>query len=385
MMDGAGAFTIEVLNGLGGIAREDWDRLANPDLAELDPFLTWDFLEALESSACASAHTGWAPAHLIAREAGGAPVGAAPLYVKAHSYGEYVFDHAWADALMRASGRYYPKLQGAVPFTPVPGRRLLASDAAVRLALASAAIGLARNGEASSVHFTFAREAEAAELCALGFLPRAGLQYHWFNRGYASFEDFLAALSGQKRKAIRRERARACEAVRIHELRGAEIKPQHWDHFFHCYMDTGGRKWGSPYLNRDFFALIGERMADRVIMFVAEEGGKPLAAALNFIGGSALYGRYWGRLADIPFLHFELCYYRAIEFAIREGLARVEAGAQGEHKIARGYEPVTTHSAHWIAHPGLREAVSHYLAAETPALMEEAEILAEHAPFKRAP
>jgi predicted N-acyltransferase len=224
---------------------------------------------------------------------------------------------------------------------------------------------------------------QCERLKALGYLPRAGLQYHWFNRDYGAFDDFLAALSSQKRKTIRRERARAVEALAIRRLQGAEIKSAHWDHFFACYQDTGSRKWGSPYLNRDFFALIGERMADRIVLFVAEEEGTPIASALNLLGSECLYGRYWGALAHRPFLHFELCYYQAIDYAIEHGLARVEAGAQGEHKIARGYEPVTTWSAHWIAHPGFRQAVSQFLMSETPAVAEEAEFLSQHTPFKK--
>ncbi len=382
-MDGSDALNIHVIGGLNEIARAAWDGLANPAGVEFDPFLCWDFLEALEQTGCASAEAGWQPAHLIARDHCGAALGAMPLYVKDHSYGEYVFDHAWADALMRAGGRYYPKLHCAVPFTPVPGRRLLSGDASVRRALALGAIGLAQRGRLSSAHVTFASEAACAELAPLGYLTRVGLQYHWFNAGYASFADFLGALSSQKRKAIRRERARACENVKVKRLRGPEITARDWDVFFRCYMDTGSRKWGSPYLNRDFFALLGERMADRCVLFVAEEDGHAVAAALNLLGSHALYGRYWGRLAEVPFLHFELCYYQAIELAIELGLSRVEAGAQGEHKLARGYVPAPTYSAHWIAHSGLRDAVKHYLNAETPALVEEAEVLAGHAPFKR--
>lgn len=358
--------------------------MANPEGEHYDPFLSWDFLQALEESGCASAVKGWQPAHLIARDAGGAPVGAMPLYAKDHSYGEYVFDHAWADALQRAGGHYYPKLQCAVPFTPAPGRRILARDRAVQSALAQAAIGLAQRASASSVHVTFASQDLAQGLVPLGFQTRTGLQYHWFNRGYANFAEFLGDLSSQKRKNIRRERERACESLRVRRLRGTDIAERDWDFFFRCYMDTGGRKWGSPYLNRAFFALLAERMADQCVLFVAEEtDGTPLASALNLIGGDALYGRYWGRVVDVPFLHFELCYYQAIELAIELGLPRVEAGAQGEHKLARGYVPVQTFSAHWIAHEGLRNAVKHYLRQETPAVVEEAEILADHTPFKK--
>lgn len=383
-MDGTDGLTISVIGDLANIDRAAWDALANPAGAPLDPFLSWDFLQALEESGCASPVKGWQPAHLVARDASGATVGAMPLYAKDHSYGEYVFDHAWADALHRAGGQYYPKLLCAVPFTPVPGRRILTRDAAVSSALAQAAVGLAQRAGLSSVHTTFASAELAQSLAPLGFQTRTGLQYHWFNRGYARFADFLAELSSQKRKNIRRERERACEGLRIKRLRGGDITSRDWDFFFRCYMDTGGRKWGSPYLNRTFFALLAERMGDQCVLFVAEEAdGTPLASALNLIGGEALYGRYWGRIADVPFLHFELCYYQAIELAIELGLPRVEAGAQGEQKLARGYVPVQTYSAHWIAHDGLRNAVKHYLRQETPAVAEEAEILADHTPFKK--
>jgi hypothetical protein len=270
-----------------------------------------------------------------------------------------------------------------VPFTPVPGRRILANEAGVELALAQAAIGLAQGAGASSVHATFASAELCEQLKPLGYLTRVGLQYHWHNRGYATFDDFLADLSSQKRKNIRKERARAAEGLVIKRLRGPEITPRDWDFFFRCYQDTGSRKWGSPYLNRKFFAFLGERMAESCVLFVAEEDGHPVASALNLVGGEALYGRYWGRVADVPFLHFELCYYQAIELAIELKLARVEAGAQGEHKLARGYVPAPTYSAHWLADRGLREAVKRYLNAETPAVVEEAEILAAHAPFKK--
>jgi predicted N-acyltransferase len=382
-MDGADSITIELIGELANIDKATWDGLANPPHQPFDPFLSWDFLQALEQSGCASAAKGWQSAHLIARDMSGTPLGAMPLYAKDHSYGEYVFDHAWADALQRAGGRYYPKLQCAVPFTPAPGRRIFARAPAVESALAQAAIGVANRAGASSVHATFAERELCARLQGLGYLTRAGLQYHWFNRGYASFEDFLADLSSQKRKTIRRERARACEGLAIKRLRGSAITTRDWDFFFRCYMDTGGRKWGSPYLNRKFFALLAERMGEACVLFVAEEDGHPVACALNLIGGEALYGRYWGRIVDIPFLHFELCYYQAIELAIELALPRVEAGAQGEHKIARGYVPVPTYSAHWIAHPGLRSAVARYLEAETPAIAEEAELLAEHTPFRK--
>lgn len=381
-MDGADSLTIGVLGALSDIGRADWDALANPPGAPYDPFVSWNFLQALEESGCVGARAGWRAAHLIARERGAA-AGAMPLYFKDHSYGEYVFDHSWADALQRAGGRYYPKLQCAVPFTPVPGRRILTRDAEVERALALAAPALAERAGASSVHATFASSTLCTRLEPLGYLTRIGLQYHWFNRGYAKFDDFLADLSSQKRKNIRRERARACDGLRIERLHGPDIKPAHWDFFFRCYMDTGSRKWGQPYLNREFFALLGERMSEQCVLFMAESEGRPIASALNFVGGEALYGRYWGRVADAQFLHFELCYYQAIELAIDLRLARVEAGAQGEHKLARGYVPVATYSAHWIAHPGLRDAVARYLQAETPAMTNEAEALMQHTPFKQ--
>ena len=373
---------IAPIDGLADIARGDWDALANPPGARMDPFLSWDFLEALERARCAVPKTGWAPHHLIARDAAGAAIGAMPLYLKGHSYGEYVFDHSWADALHRAGGRYYPKLQCAVPFTPVTGRRLLAADPAIRRALFAAAEEEMQAQDASSLHITFLTPDEQAEAGGAGLMARAGVQFHWFNAGYASFEDFLGALSSEKRKNVRKERRRAHEACQIRCVAGADATERDWDHFFACYMDTGARKWGQPYLNRAFFRLIAERMADRIVLFIADIAGRPVAAALNFLGSDTLFGRYWGRLEDVPFLHFELCYYQAIDYAIAHGLARVEAGAQGEHKLARGYVPVATHSAHAIAHPGLRRAVADYLEREVPAVADEIELLDQHTPFK---
>ncbi len=383
-MDGGGdPANIHIVSDLGRVAKGEWDALANPPDQPYDPFVSWDFLRALEESGSVGIASGWRPAHILVRDDAGAAVGAMPLYAKDHSYGEYVFDHAWADALHRAGGSYYPKLQCAAPFTPVPGRRLLARDARTQATLAHAAINLARRTDCSSVHLTFAPGETCALLEPLGFLTRVGIQYHWFNRGYQRFEDFLADLSSQKRKTIRRERQRACEGLSIRRLRGDDIRAADWDFFFRCYMDTGSRKWGSPYLNREFFELLGQRMGEHCVLFVAEVQGKPIASALNLIGGDALYGRYWGRVADVPFLHFELCYYQAIDLAIELGLPRVEAGAQGDHKLARGYQPAATYSAHWIAHPGLCDAVARYLKAETPAVVQEAEMLAELGPFKR--
>lgn len=384
-MDGAGGLTLTIAPGLSEVPRDEWDALANPPARPFDPFLCWDFLEALERSGCATARAGWAPMHVLAHDRG-VPVGAMPLYLKSHSYGEYVFDRGWADALERAGGRYYPKLQCAVPFTPVTGRRLLTAgtDPEVERALLAGALDLARQTKASSLHITFLTGDEQAQIEPLGLMRRTGVQFHWANPGYADFAAFLADLSSGKRKTIRRERARACEGVEIRTLTGAALREADWDFFFDCYEDTGSRKWGSPYLNRAFFSIIGERMADRIVLFVAEEHGQPIASALNFIGGDTLYGRYWGRVRERDFLHFELCYYRAIELAIERGLGRVEAGAQGEHKLARGYAPVPTYSSHWIAHPGLRDAVGRFLAQETPAMADEIEYLAEHTPFKRS-
>lgn len=383
-MDGGGDPTnIHIVSDLGRIAKDEWDSLANPAGEPYDPFISWDFLRALEESDCVGIASGWRPAHILVRDEKGAAIGAMPLYAKDHSYGEYVFDHAWADALHRAGGSYYPKLQCASPFTPVPGRRILTKDARVAATLAHAAVELARRTDCSSVHVTFASGESCAALEPLGYLTRVGMQYHWINQGYARFEDFLASLSSQKRKTIRRERARAQEGLSIRRLRGDDIKPADWDFFFRCYTDTGARKWGAPYLNREFFELLGQRMGGQCVLFVAEGVDGPIASALNLIGGEALYGRYWGRVEDAPFLHFELCYYQAIELAIELGLPRVEAGAQGDHKLARGYLPAPTYSAHWIAHPGLRDAVARYLKAETPAVVQEAEMLTELGPFKR--
>jgi predicted N-acyltransferase len=383
MADGAGATAIECVGGIDAIAREEWDALANPPHRPFDPFLAWDFLEALEASRCASSEEGWTPAHLVARDGGGRTVGVMPLYAKDHSQGEYVFDHSWADAFYRAGGRYYPKLQCAVPFTPATGRRILTEDPALEAGLAQAAAGFAKTLRASSVHITFVEPAQAQRLRDAGLLVRTGLQYHWANDGYRTFDDFLAALSSQKRKNIRKERQRAQEGLTMKRLEGAALTEADWDFFFRCYMDTGARKWGSPYLNRAFFRLLGERMADRVVLFMAEEDGRPIASALNFLGGDTLFGRYWGCVRHRDFLHFELCYYQAIELAIERGLARVEAGAQGQHKLARGYAPVPTFSAHWIGHGGLRDAIANFLARETPAMIDEIEALDAHTPFKK--
>lgn len=382
-MDGgsAGAISVSVCEQLSRIDRTAWDNIANPVGVAFDPFLTWDFLQGLEETGCVGGRTGWAPRHILAHQ-DGALIAAMPLYLKAHSYGEYVFDHSWADALHRAGGRYYPKLQCAVPFTPVTGRRLL-GDPRARAVLIEAALDVAREERASSLHITFPDQDTADAVEAMGLMRRAGIQFHWTNAGYTSFADFLAALSANKRKTIRRERERAQQDVAIETLQGDAIGPRDWDAVFACYMDTGARKWGSPYLNRAFFDLVGARMKDRIVLFQAKQNGKPIAMALNFLGSECLYGRYWGRLQDLAFLHFELCYYQAIDYAIAHGLARVEAGAQGEHKLLRGYAPAATHSCHWIAHPGLRDAVADFLKRETPAVAQEIDYLDDHTPFRK--
>lgn len=377
---------LSVAGAMADVDRAQWNAIANPPGERYDPFLDWDFLEALESSGCAQPDTGWTPRHLLAHTASGTLVGAAPLYLKAHSRGEFVFDHSWADALHRAGGRYYPKLLCAVPFTPVTGQRLLAhgpNALSIRRALGEAIAGAAREWRVSSAHLNFLDEETWRLLGASGMLLREDQQFHWINRGYATFEDFLAALSSRKRKMLRRERREAQEGLEIIRVSGADLKSHHWDAFFRFYMDTGGRKWGSPYLNREFFQLLHDRMADKCLIILALEDGEPVAGALNMIGSDTLYGRYWGREIDKPFLHFEICYYQAIDFAIERGLACVEAGAQGEHKLMRGYEPRFTRSAHWIGHPGLRAAVANYLDRERAAVEEGVEDLQAYTPFRK--
>jgi hypothetical protein len=383
MPDGE-ATTVQVVGSIHDIPEADWDACAGAS----NPFLSHAFFAALEDSGSACVETGWLPRHLVVAGEDGRAAGCAPLYLKSHSYGEYVFDWGWAEAFQRAGGRYYPKLQAAVPFTPVTGPRLLVrpdAPAGTAEALAAAMVQLAQQLRVSSLHVTFHEAAETGVFSRLGFLPRIGQQYHWRNDGYGSFEDFLARLSSRKRKAVRKERAEAARhGVRIRTLTGSEIEPRHWDAFHRFYLDTVERKWAHAYLSRDFFTLLGERLAEKVLLIVAEaEGGEPVAGALNLIGPNALYGRYWGSAADYRFLHFEACYYRAIDFAIANGLARVEAGAQGAHKIQRGYLPVATYSSHWIAEPGFRKAVARFLEAERPAVEAEIEQLAAASPFRR--
>ena len=354
------------------IGRASWDACAAPTG---DPFVSYDFLHACEASGSATPRQGWGPRHLALRDKTDAVLGVMPLYLKGHSQGEYVFDHGWADAYERAGGRYYPKLLGAVPFTPATGPRLLAhpdADAAtVETALLNGARHLVDRLGVSSLHVNFPDDAQWAAMGQAGLLLRSDIQYVWRNRDYADFDAFLAALSSGRRKTIRRERREARAGLDIRVLTGPDIQPAHWDAFFAFYQDTGERKWGRPYLTRDFFARVGADLADRIALVMAFRDERPIAGALNFIGRDALYGRQWGALEEVPFLHFELCYYQAIQFAIERGLSRVEAGAQGEHKIARGYLPTAVHSAHWIADPALREAVAAFLARERPAVEHE--------------
>ena len=353
-----------------------------------NPFISHDFLSSLEASFSVGPRTGWQPRHLLAESANGTLLGAAPCYVKSHSHGEYVFDQGWAEAFERAGGDYYPKLQVAVPFTPVTGPRLLARPGplaqAVRGALADALVEITTASELSSAHVTFLTEPEWRALGERGFLQRNDQQFHWENAGYASFDDFLGRLASRKRKTIRRERKQALEpGIEVVWLTGSDLTEAVWDAFFAFYMDTGSRKWGRPYLTREFFSIVGEKMRDRILLVMAKRAGRWIAGAINFLGVDTVYGRNWGAIEHHPFLHFELCYYQAIEYAITHRLARVEAGAQGEHKLARGYMPMTTYSAHFIANPALRRAVAEYLARERAYVRAAGEELAAAAPFRK--
>ncbi len=383
-MDGADRLALRVVDSLAKVPAAAWDACAGPH-----PFVSYAFLQALEESGSAVAKTGWMPQHLLLEDGAGQLIGAAPLYVKSHSNGEYVFDHGWADAYERAGGRYYPKLQVAVPFTPVPGPRLLVrpdAGAEAKRLLIAGLIEVAKRSKVSSLHVTFPVAADCDALVEAGFLRRIGRQFHWENCGYRSFDDFLAALSSRKRKQIRRERRDANAAVSIELLSGDALKTHHWDAFFRFYTSTSDRKWGSPYLTRAFFDLLGQRMADKVLLVMAKHDGRYVASALNLIGPDTLYGRNWGCIGDWPFLHFEACYYRAIEFAIDHGLKRVEAGAQGPHKIQRGYLPQPTYSAHWIRDAGFRRAVEDFLRREAVAVEHEmAELEEGLSPFRRDP
>jgi uncharacterized protein len=372
--------TTRLAGSVGTFDAAAWDALV-PDA---NPFMRHGFLTALEDSGSVGEGTGWQPAPLVIENEAGELLAALPAYLKGHSQGEYVFDHAWADAYERAGGRYYPKLQICAPFTPATGPRLLLRDPALAAPLLAAAQQLCAQNRLSGAHATFIAPAQAELFEKAGWLHRHDIQFHWTNRGYAGFEDFLADLSSRKRKDLRKERAAAQAAVDIRLLRGADIRPEHWDAFWRFYQDTGARKWGSPYLTRDAFDLIGERIGDAVLLFLAYQDGEPVAGALNLIGADALYGRYWGCTRQLRFLHFELCYYQAIEAAIELGLARVEAGAQGGHKLARGYEPVRTISAHWITDPGFRAAIADFLERERAGVAADANFLEERTPFRKA-
>jgi predicted N-acyltransferase len=385
-----------------------WDACANPVMApslhptsengdacpsgtlgsSYNPFISHSFLHALEASDSAVARAGWQPQHIVAETVDGAVLGVVPCYLKSHSRGEYVFDRGWAEAYERAGGSYYPKLQVSVPFTPATGRRLLVPPSPeagrVRNGLIAGLLELCRRHEASSVHFTFLPEAECQALVEHGFLHRTDQQFHWENNGYASFDAFLEALSARKRKTIKRERRDAfAPGITVHWLTGKDLTEDAWDAFFEFYMETGSRKWGRPYLTRKFYSLIGQSMADKVVLVMAKRAGRFIAGAINFIGSDTLFGRHWGAVEHHPFLHFEVCYYQAIEFAIAHKLKRVEAGAQGEHKLARGYLPVTTHSAHYIADPGLRRAIAEYLVRERAYVESAGHELAALAPFRK--
>lgn len=390
MADGDGAtIQVETHGAVGDIPAAEWDRCADPapGAHPRDPFTCHAFLCALEQSGSVGPGTGWRPLPLTARDAQGRVIAAAPLYAKHHSQGEYVFDHAWAEAWENAGGDYYPKLQIAAPFSPVAGPRFLTAQGAdpqtAQAALLHGAMQLCARNSLSSLHATFCTEAEWRRGGEMGLLQRTDQQFHWLNEGYRDFDDFLSRLASRKRKALKKERAAALSAVEIHAFTGADLRAEHWDAFWTFYQDTGARKWGRPYLTRAFFDLLGARMADHVLLLLARRDGRWVAGALNLIGAEALYGRYWGCVEDIPFLHFELCYHQAMEHAIRLGLARVEAGAQGAHKLARGYLPAPTFSLHHIPHAGFRNAVEDYLRRERAAVAEHSEFLREMGPFRK--
>jgi predicted N-acyltransferase len=387
-----GEFTLRVATGLSSFTDEEWNRLRGTSRDDKEnaynPFISLNFLKTLEETGCATRRTGWMPQHLRLESPEGRLIGAAPCYLKSHSQGEYVFDYGWADAFERAGGSYYPKLQISVPFTPVTGPRLLVDravdPASGQAALAAGIRALTERLDVSSAHVTFAPEADVSALEDAGFLLRTDQQFHFFSEGYSSYDDFLASLASRKRKALKKERREAvADGIAIDRLTGKDITERVWDDFFSFYMDTGSRKWGRPYLNREFFSLIGERMADDILLVMARRNGRYIAGAINFIGSDRLFGRNWGCIEDHPFLHFEVCYHQAIEFAIERGLKIVEAGAQGQHKLARGYMPVTTTSAHYIPHIGFRNAVADYLERERREVAHTGEILGRHGPFRK--
>jgi hypothetical protein len=387
---------ISVVGAIDEIGAAAWDACANPASGDqnshqetvYNPFVSHDFLSAIEESQSVGGRTGWQPQHVVAKTAEGELLAVAPCYLKSHSRGEYVFDRGWAEAYERAGGSYYPKLQIAVPFTPATGPRLLQrpgphSDAVGR-ALAGGLIELSKRSGVSGVHVTFATEPEFRLLGELGYLQRTDQQFHWENAGFASFDEFLAALAARKRKTIRRERHDALQnGITVHWLTGSDLTEDVWDAFFEFYMETGSRKWGRPYLTRSFYSLVGEKMRDRIVLIMAKRAGRWIAGAINFAGSHTLFGRHWGAVEHHPFLHFELCYYQAIDYAIAHKLARVEAGAQGEHKISRGYMPTTTYSAHYIADAGLRRAIADYLVRERAYVAAAGEELASLAPFRK--
>ena len=383
------AAKVRVLSSMAEVDAAAWDALANPDPATYDPFTTHAFLLALEASGSIQPDTGWLPQHLILEGQDGKPIAAMPNYLKGHSMGEFVFDHGWADAYARAGVEYYPKMLAAVPVTPVPGKRFLTGTgdaAALQSTLTKAAIELTRRHKSSSLHITFLDDAQFDRAGKDGLLQRLGHQYHFTNAGYGTFDDFLGTLVSRKRKNLKRERRDAlANGIAIEWLTGGDITEAHWDAFYDFYQDTGGRKWGAPYLNREFFSLLGQTQAKDCLLILAKRNGRYIAGALNMIGGEALYGRYWGCIEQHPFLHFEVCYYQAIDFAIARKLKRVEAGAGGEHKLVRGYEPMTTHSAHWIADPRFRKAIADFLVQERRHVEREGEAMSEMGPFRKGP
>ena len=371
--------TVRIAGSVGTFGREEWNALGGND----NPFVSHEFLTVMEDSGSVGPGTGWEPAPIAITDGAGKLLAALPAYAKGHSQGEYVFDHSWADAWHRAGGRYYPKLQIAAPFTPATGPRLLLSDPSLAPHLLKGAEAVCLQNTLSSAHATFIDPAQLPLFEEAGWMLRSDIQFHWFNRDYHSFDDFLAQLASRKRKDLRKERDAAVEGLTIRHLTGADIREEHWDAFWVFYQDTGARKWGSPYLTREAFSLLGERMGDRIVLILAYEGMTPIAGALNFVGRDALYGRYWGCTREVRFLHFELCYYQAIDIAIARGLKRVEAGAQGGHKLARGYEPVQTWSAHWIADPGFRAAVADFLERERAGVASDQLHLGGRTPFRK--
>ena len=398
--DGEGVFTIRIVDDINTIDASAWDALAAtretmapgtgaPAKTSINPFVSHAFLSALEDSRCVGQRAGWLPQHLVLDGPDGAPIAATVAYLKSHSQGEYVFDAGWADAFERAGGRYYPKLQMSVPFTPATGPRLLvghSSGADVRRqALTAGAQAYAERTGISSVHATFLTDDDLAAMESADWLHRTDQQFHFHNRGYATYDDFLETLASRKRKGLKRERREAlANDITVEHLTGTHLTEAAWDAFYAFYLDTGSRKWGRPYLNREFFSLIGERMSDAILLIMAKRNGRYIAGALNLVGADTVYGRNWGCIEDHPFLHFEVCYHQAIDYAIEHGLSTVEAGAQGQHKLARGYEPTTTHSAHFITHPGLRHAIEDYLESERADVERVGEVLSEHTPFKKS-